>query len=110
MRAGRLDRRVELQSSAVGSAGDPLAVTWTTEVVVWAERMDAKGAERAAGGMVQAAEATQGYRLRYRSAVNPTWRVKDGTALWDIVAASEGVGRDDETILLVRRLDPDDVN
>lgn len=101
-----MDRRVELQSSAVGSDGDPTALTWTVEASVWAERMDARGSERMFGGMVQAAEATQVYRIRYRSDVNPTWRLRDGTELWKITATPEGVGRDDETLLMVRRFDP----
>jgi head-tail adaptor len=108
MKAGQLDRRVELQSFALGTDGDPTAGTWTVEAAVWAERMDGKGTERARGNMVQASEATQAYRIRYRASVLPTWRLRDGAQLWNIVAASEGRGRDDETILLVDRLDPND--
>ena len=108
--AGSLDRRIELQSFAIGSSGDPTAGTWSLEKIVWAERMDARGAERATGGMVQAAEATQAYRIRNRTTVDPTWRVVDRGELWDIVAAVPGPERNQETILFVRRFDPNDAN
>lgn len=109
MRAGLMDRRVVLQSFAVGTSGDPTAGTWTTEATVWAERMDARGIERATGSMVAAAEATQAYRIRYRSDVAPTWRINDADELWNITSVAPGErGRDRETILLVSRLDPDD--
>lgn len=108
MRAGRLDRRITLQSFALGTTGDPTAGTWTTEVTVWAERLDAKGIERAVGSMVQAAEATQAFRIRYRLDIDPTWRVNDSDELWGITAVLPGSGRDRELILLVSRLDPDD--
>lgn len=110
MRAGQLDRQVNLQSFALGTSGDPLAGTWTTEVAnVWAGRLDAKGTERYTDGMVQAAEVTQAYKLRYNADILPTWRLVDGTEVWDIVAVLHGDrSRDAETVLLVRRLDPDD--
>ena len=109
MRAGKLDRRIILQSFAVGTSGDPTAGTWTTEATVWAERLDAKGTERATGSVVEAAEASQAYRIRFRSDIDPTWRVNDGGELWHIAAVSPGGrGRDRELLLLVSRLDPDD--
>ena len=109
MRAGQLDRRVVLQSFALGTSGDPTAGTWTTEATIWAGRMDARGTERYTGGMIQAAEATQAYQIRYRSNVVPTWRLTDGAEVWDITAVIQGDGsRDAKTVLLVRRLDPDD--
>jgi head-tail adaptor len=110
MRSGKLDRQVILQSFTLGTTGDPRAGTWTTEATVWAERMDARGIERETGMVVQAAEVTQAYRIRYRAdvAVTPLWRINDGGELWSITAVLPGAGRNAERILLVSRLDPDD--
>jgi len=108
MRSGLLDRRVSLQSPTLATNGDPTSMTWTTEATVWAQRLDPMGTERAMGGMVQSAEATQAYRIRHRADVDPTWRIVDGTETWDIVAATPGAKRGEETMILVRRLDPDD--
>jgi head-tail adaptor len=110
MRAGQLDRQVILQSFTLGTTGDPNAGTWTTEATVWAERLDARGIERATGLTVAAAEATQAYRIRYDAdvAVTPLWRINDGGELWDVTAVLPGVGRNRERVLLVSRLNPDD--
>lgn len=71
--------------------------------------MDAKGIERAVGSVVETAEITQAYRIRYRSDVKPTWRINDGGELWNIGPVLPGErGRDRECILLVSRIDPDD--
>ena len=110
MRAGKLDRRVTIESYTKPTGGDPTAGTWSTLAMVWAERLEMGGVERALGVTVDTAEATGGYRIRYRSDVDPTCRLVDGSELWDIVATPEGKGRDRETILLVRRLDPDDAS
>ena len=110
MRSGKLDRQIILQIFTLGTTGDPRAGTWTTEATVWAERMDAKGIERATGMVAKASEVTQAYRIRYRSDVDvtPLWRINDGGELWSITAVLPGVGRNREWILLVSRLDPDD--
>jgi head-tail adaptor len=106
-RAGRLDRLIALQSRTDPAGGDPTAQTWATDQSVWAEKMDARGVERFLGGQF-IGEATQAYRIRYLADVNPLWRVKDGSELWNIVAAHEGDGRRSETILQVKRFDPND--
>ena len=108
MRAGTLDRQLALQTFTLDSSGDPTSGTWSTSSTVWAERMDPRGTERSAGGMVRAAEATQAYRIRYHATITPEWREKDGVEVWNIVATLPE-GRDQSTVLLVRRLDPDEV-
>src|SRR5687767_2147590 len=103
---GRLDRRVELQSPTLPAGGDPTAISWTTQATVWAERLDAKGIRRFVG-LQHVAEASQAFRIRFRSDVDPTWRVKDGAELWSIEGTLP-VGRKDALVLTVTRLDPDD--
>lgn len=81
--AGRLDRRVQLQSPT--TARDDLGghtESWTTEATVWAQVRDASGRE-----LFQAQQAGMSVAkivsIRYRSGVVAKWRVlnHDGTAL-----------------------------
>ena len=108
VRAGSLDRYIHLQSKGAPSGFDPTSGTWTTQVSVYAERLDSKGVERYVGKQF-AAEAQQAYLIRYRTDVNPTWRVLDGTSIWKILATPEGEGRRSEMLLMVRRFNPGDV-
>ena len=104
---GALDRRVTLQSFTEPTGGDPTGA-YADAATVWAERLDARGARRfVASGSV--AEATQAYRIRYRADVDPTWRVKDGTELWEIQGTLP-IDRNVWLILSVRRLDPEHAN
>lgn len=101
--------RIELQTAGAPQNGDPADVAWTTQATVWAEKMDPRGAERFVASQ-RAATADQAYRIRYRSMQrpDPTWRVKDGSEYWNVVAASEIAGRKEEIILLVSRLAPNE--
>jgi head-tail adaptor len=55
------------------------------------------------------AEADRVYRVRHRSDVDPTWRVKDGSEFWYLFATPEGDdGRNVSTLLLCKRNDPSD--
>jgi head-tail adaptor len=108
MRIGSLDRRIQLQSKAVSSDGDPTSGTWTTQVTVAAERLNPRGIERFLGARF-AAEGSQAFRIRYRTDVTPSWRVLDGdTSIWWITAVHEGAARRRETLLEVSRLNPAD--
>lgn len=109
MRAGLLDRQITLQSRTLATTGDPTAFTYTTVDTVWAQKLDPRGMERFTGSQV-AARATQGYRIRYRTDVDPTWRVLDGSEEWNVVGTPESEGRRDSIVLLVTRLDPQDAS
>lgn len=98
-----------MQSRTDPAGGDPTAQAWATADSTWAAKLDARGMERFTGGQF-IAEATQAYRVRYRTDVDPTWRIKDGTELWTVVAAHEaGRSRRAETVIQVKRFDPNEV-
>ena len=109
LRAGNLDRRVELQEFTLSADGDPTSGTWALSVTVWAAKTDKVGVERFVTD-AELAEIAAAYRIRYRSTVDPTWRVKDGSDLWDIEGVIEGPGRNEETILLVSKHTPGDTS
>lgn len=108
-----MDRRIELQSFSQTTDGDWTSGTWSTQAIVWAEKMEKGQAERFASDR-EVAEASRAYRIRYPTTgadhadIDPTWRVKEGSELWDIIGTPEGEGRKKEMILLCERHDPDD--
>lgn len=106
----KLDRRIELQSFAATDPWDVTSGTWTTQATVKAKRMERSQAERFVTD-TDIATASRFYRIRWPdsgSMPDPTWRVKDGTELWDIEGVAEGEGRSHEMILLCTRHDPGD--
>ncbi len=107
MSAGKLDRRVELQVQARGTDGDPYDGQWSTEAEVWAEKMEKNSAARFVSDQTLA-ESSGAFRIRYRTDVDPTWRVKEEGNYWKVDGAIEGKGRRAETILLVSRYDPNE--
>lgn len=107
MRAGRLDRRIELQQFAEFYDGDPTSGQWQTRVEVWAQQLEQSQAERFVSEQ-SLSEVSRVYRIRYREDVEPGWRVKHGEECWYVAAAPEGAGRREETLLLCTRNDPND--
>lgn len=102
---GKRDRRIVLQSPTTATDGDPTNLTWTTVDTVWARKTELTGAERFLSSQF-AAQAEREYAIRYRTDIEPTWRVKDGDEEWNIAGTPEGDGRRRETRILVTRLDP----
>ena len=91
MRAGDLDRRIRIQSRTLPTTfGDELE-TFTDEATVWASKMDVTGRERIRG-VVEVAEGTTVFRIRWRSGMTPKKRIiYDGT-VYDISHVAE-IGR-----------------
>jgi SPP1 family predicted phage head-tail adaptor len=78
VRAGRLNRRVALQSmSDATGAGGTVTETWTTQATVWAHVEPQGGGEQVDGQQVQGSVS---YRItiRHRSDMTNKWR-----AVWD---------------------------
>jgi len=73
--AGRLDRRVTLQTSAIGrdTLGGPTQ-TWATLAVVWATVRPLSGKETVTAQQVQS-QASVAVTLRYRADIAATQRV-----------------------------------
>jgi SPP1 family predicted phage head-tail adaptor len=99
VKAGNLDRRIELQrrSVAAADANGSSAVTYATYAEVWAEKVDAGGREFYAGNQTQAELATQ-FRIRYRADLQPTDRVRYDGKSFNISHTKE-LGRRQELIL-----------
>jgi SPP1 family predicted phage head-tail adaptor len=86
MRAGRRNKRVELQSKAFtddGMGGGTEA--WTTYATVWAAPKPLRGAERYAAQQIEASEEGV-WEILYRSGVLPKHRVKYGSRVFEITA------------------------
>jgi head-tail adaptor len=108
VRAGKLDRRIKLQSGYLEGDGDHTTEQWNTVAEVYAQQMDRSQMERFVSEQTLAT-AVRGYRIRYRTDVTPTWRVEDEYAdLWRVDGVAEGAGRRTETVLLCSRYDPNE--
>lgn len=84
-------------------------MTYTTVHTIWAERLEKGRLERFVSA-AELAEAERGYRIRYLAGLDPTWRIVDGTELWDITGVMDGRGRDRELILSATRHVPGDTS
>ena len=90
MEAGRLDRRITLQSPTTvqDSFGEPI-ITWTTEADVWAKRLDLRASERFVHQQTTATVETV-FTIRYRAGVSPAWRVVDEQdRIYDVLGLRE---------------------
>jgi SPP1 family predicted phage head-tail adaptor len=76
MRAGRLDRRVELQkpTASLASSGQD-QISWVTVATVWAAVEPIRGRETFDAQKI-ASEVDVKILIRHRSDVLPTWRVR----------------------------------
>lgn len=105
--AGRLDRRIELQCYVSDKSGDPTAGSWPMQAEIYAEQVE-RGRVRRLVSDQDLASAERIYSIRYRTDVEPGWRVQDGNDFWRVDGVSEGNGRRTETVLLCSRFDPNE--
>ncbi len=101
MRAGLLRHRLTLEkpTEAVGAWGDGTP-TYTTQATVWGQVEGITGLDR--GGIV--AEAEYRVRTRYRSDVDPRWRIGWGTRKLGILSAVDPDGRTRELLVFAREI------
>lgn len=92
LEAGRLDRRITIQSytTSADSYGEPLK-TWADFVTVWAQYLPLRGAERFAAKQVDATIEAK-FRLRWRDDLDTTMRITFESRTWDIAGIVE-IGR-----------------
>ena len=82
--AGRLDKRVTLQSATRARDNHGQSIEpWSDVATVWASVGPLRGREFFAAQQVSA-ETTHKVTVRYRASVNPKWRVKWGTRIFRI--------------------------
>ena len=92
MQAGRLNRRVTLQSpsQSVDEIGQPIP-GWTDVATVWADIRMKSGLESIkAGASVSVVQAS--VRIRYRSGVNAGMRLVHNLVAYDIKAVMPDIG------------------
>lgn len=84
MQAGRLDRRIQLQSytTTQDGYGQPVE-TWSTYATVWATVRDQSGREFLESAQIDGQTATM-FTIRYRSDVAYQHRILYGSDYYDI--------------------------
>lgn len=83
---GRMNRRVELQTTTRTVDDDGgFTEVWASVITVWAdfEPPAAHNVERVLGGEVQALIGAV-VRMRYYAGVSSTWRLVEGTRIFDV--------------------------
>lgn len=110
MQAGKLDRRVTLQSVTVTrDAYNAPAVTWADVATVWASYQPVSDGERFRAGE-RAAEISARFQIRYSSqvkAVSPVWRLTFEGRVYEINHVKEIGRREGLEITAVARGDVD---
>ena len=98
MQAGRLNKRVLIQSPATGqdATGEP-TTGWTDVATVWASIVDVSGREYVAAGGLQNSAQTK-ITIRYSSGIVPSMRVVHGADTFNIEAV---LGQDKRSLLLM---------
>ena len=98
MRAGRLNKRVLIQSPATGqdAMGEP-TTGWTDVATVWASIVDVSGREYVAAGGMQNSAQTK-ITIRYRAGIVPSMRVVHGSDAYNVEAV---LGQDRRGLLLM---------
>lgn len=92
MLAGKLDRRVRLESrSATRAADGSETVAWVLVATLWAQVVPLRGQERYGAGAEQA-ERDARIRIRWRAGVSAGMRVVYESRAWDVQAILE-IGR-----------------
>ena len=98
MQAGRLNKRITIQSPATGqdATGEP-TTGWTDVATVWASIVDVSGREYVAAGGLQNSAQTK-ITIRYRSGIVPSMRVVHGSDAYNVEAV---LGQDRRGLLLM---------
>ena len=100
MQGGTLRHHITFQSPINTNDGmGGVTVSWEDEFNAWAEIDPPKGREYFAAGEKQT-EITTRVRVRYRSGIVGSWRVKFGTRIFDINSIIDPDERHRELILM----------
>jgi SPP1 family predicted phage head-tail adaptor len=105
MRAGEMDRRLELLApiQGRGEAGEQIE-TFVPVATVWAKRVSlGSRSASAAGAEFTAADAV--YAIRWHAAVRVGWRVREGDDVLEITSTSEIRRRESMQLACIARTD-----
>lgn len=99
MRIGQLDRSVELRVPSVtyDSYNQP-TFAYSTRATVYANRTDKSVSEINGGEIVTSVVRTE-FKIRYRLDVLPTWQVREGDEVFEIVGIRQ-LGRREALVLV----------
>jgi len=90
MRAGKLDRRVSLQTATDSQDAYGQAIsTWATTYTVWADVFPMPYTEQVEGDR-KTEQTLFKVRIRYQSGVIPTMRLVYNSQYYDIISINEG--------------------
>ncbi len=96
------DVRITLQyPTEVKTATGGRTVTWNDGATLWAKKTTHRSDE-AVQAMATTGLLTHNYRIRYRTDVKSSWRIKEGNSYLAIIAAPVEVGRRDWIDITVR--------
>lgn len=98
--AGKLDKRIIIQSLTESTGADgTVTVTWSNDVTLWAQFMKATSREFMAAQQVNS-DITHTIKIRKRSGVTASHRLKFGTRIMNIAGPPEDVGEHGEEMLI----------
>lgn len=98
--AGQLDKQIIIQSRTLATAaGGARSVAWADDATVWVQFMSATSREFVAAQQVNS-DVTHVLKLRYRSGVTASHRLKFGTRILNIVGPPVNVGERGEEMLI----------
>lgn len=94
---GELNKRFSLQTSTrVSDGAGGFTTSWATIATVWGKKTTHRSDE-AVQAMKETGTATHNIRIRYRTDVKSSWRVKDGNKYMTIIGppveVNEGMGK-----------------
>ena len=102
MEVGKLNKRITLQYPANVSDGmGGYTTTWTDSLDVWASIWPVSATETIQS-MQPAMTITHRINMRYRSTVQPEWRIKFGERYFDIVSMINPEERNEWLYLLCK--------
>ena len=104
LESGELDRRIVLQKPTVSQdVAGGMVETFADQATVWAEARPPTGSEVFKAAQFNA-RIDRIFIIRWRSGIDPTWRVSFESAFYDIYSVSE-IGRREGLMIsaIVRR-------
>jgi SPP1 family predicted phage head-tail adaptor len=107
MRAGRLDRRIDIEIPVQQRTplGD-LVITWSRLMRVAARLLPQSAAMRVLGPELVSEQAVV-WSIRYRGCVTSKCRIRHGEHVYRIRGIHQGSGRDVETMVVTVREEPE---